>query len=106
MLTVREKVILTCLSESCDLKFFPRMVSILKSKKFDHAFQNTEILQIKSKSATSWEAHLVKNLSPVQETLVWSLDQEVLLEKGMATHSSILVWKILWTEEPGGLYSP
>ena len=101
MLTAREKVILTCLSESCDLKLFPRMVSILKSKQFDHALQNTEILQIKP--ATSWVAQRVKNLSPVQETLIWSLDQEVPLEKGMATHSSILVWKIPWTEEPGGL---
>ena len=36
-------------------------------------------------------------------TLVQSLGQEDLLEKGMATHSSILAWRILWTEEPGGL---
>ena len=36
---------------------------------------------------------------------VWSLDQEDSLEKGMATHSSILAWKIPWTEEPGGLQS-
>ena len=35
-----------------------------------------------------------------------SLDQEDPLEKGMATHSSILAWEIPWTEEPGGLYSP
>ena len=103
MLTVREKVILTCLSESCDLKFFPRMVSILKSKKFEHALQNTKIRQIKAKSATSLVAQMVKNLSPVQETLVWSLDQEVPLKKGMATRSSILVWKIPQTEEPSGL---
>ena len=38
-----------------------------------------------------------------QETWVWSLGQEDLLEKEMATHSSILAWKIPWTEEPGGL---
>ena len=37
--------------------------------------------------------------------LVWSLGQEDSLEKGMATHSSILVWRSLWTEEPGGLQS-
>ena len=36
---------------------------------------------------------------------VWSLGQENHLEKGMATHYSILAWRILWTEEPGGLYS-
>ena len=45
----------------------------------------------------------VKNLPAVQETWVQSLGQEDLLEKEMATHCSILAWKILWTEEPGGL---
>ena len=42
---------------------------------------------------------------PMQETLVWSLGGEHPLEKEMATHSSIFVWKIPWTEEPGGLQS-
>ena len=41
----------------------------------------------------------------MQETLVQSLCQEDPLEKGMATHSSILAWIIPWTEEPGGLLS-
>ena len=41
----------------------------------------------------------------MQETKVRSLGQEDLLEKGMATHSSILAWSILWTEEPGRLQS-
>ena len=41
----------------------------------------------------------------MQETLVWSLGQEDPLEKEMATYSSILVWRISWTEEPGGLQS-
>ena len=41
----------------------------------------------------------------MQETRVWSLGQEDPLEKGMATHSSILAWRIPWTEEPGGLQS-
>ena len=41
----------------------------------------------------------------MQETWVWSLGQEDLLEKGMATHSSILAWRISWTEEPGSLQS-
>ena len=45
------------------------------------------------------------SLSAVQETQVWSLGQEDLLEKGMATHSSILAWRIPWTEESGRLYS-
>ena len=48
---------------------------------------------------------MVKNLPAVQETQVQSLDQEDPLAKGMATHSSILIWRIPWTEEPGGLQS-
>ena len=50
-------------------------------------------------------AQLVKNLPVVQETRVRSLGWEDPLEKEMATHSSILAWKISWTEEPGGLHS-
>ena len=48
---------------------------------------------------------MVKNLPEVQETWVQSLVWEDRLEKGMATHSSILAWRPLWTEEPGGLQS-
>ena len=48
---------------------------------------------------------MVKNLPAMQETHVQSLDQEDPLEKGMATHSNILPWKISWTGEPGGLQS-
>ena len=48
---------------------------------------------------------VVKNLPAVQETWVQSLGQEDLLEKEMATHSSILAWRVSWTEEPGGLQS-
>ena len=48
---------------------------------------------------------LVKNLPVMWETWVRSLCQEDLLEEDMATHSSILVWKIPWTEEPGRLQS-
>ena len=50
-------------------------------------------------------AQLVKNLPAMQETWVRSLGQEDPLEKGMATHFSILAWGIPWTEEPGGLLS-
>ena len=46
---------------------------------------------------------MVKNLPAMQETQVSSLGQEHPLEKGMATHSSILDWKIPGTEKPGGL---
>ena len=48
---------------------------------------------------------LVKNLPTMQETQVQTLGQEDALEKEMATHCSILAWKIPWTEEPGGLQS-
>ena len=50
-------------------------------------------------------AQLVKNLPAMQETWVRFLGQENPLEKEMAIHSSILAWKIPWTEEPGGLQS-
>jgi len=49
--------------------------------------------------------HTVKNPPAVQETWVRSLGREDSLEKGMATHSSILAWRIPWTEESGGLQS-
>ena len=48
---------------------------------------------------------VVKNLPAMQETQVQSLGQEDLLEEGTATHSSVLAWRIPWTEEPGGLQS-
>ena len=48
---------------------------------------------------------MVKRLPAMQETLVRSLGQEDALEKETATHSSILAWKIPWTEEPGKLQS-
>ena len=50
-------------------------------------------------------AQTVKNLPSVQKTWLWSLGWEDPLEKGMATHSSILAWRIVWTEKPGGLQS-
>ena len=46
-----------------------------------------------------------KESAAIQETQVWSLSQEYLLEKGLATNSSIVAWEIPWTEEPGGLKS-
>ena len=50
-----------------------------------------------------WVAQTVNNLPAIQETWVHSLGQEDPLEKGMATYSSILAWRIPWTEEPHGL---
>ena len=53
-------------------------------------------------SIASLMALMVKNLPETQETLVRSLGREDPLEKEMATHSSIIAWRIPWTEEPGG----
>ena len=50
-------------------------------------------------------AHMLKNLPTVWETQVQSLSWEDPLEKGIATHSSILAWRVPWTEEPGGKQS-
>ena len=50
-------------------------------------------------------AEMVKNLPTMQETWVQSLGREDTLDQGMSTHSSILAWRIPWTEEPGGLQS-
>ena len=54
---------------------------------------------------TSLVAQMVKRLPTMWETRVQSLGQEDILEKEMATHSSILAWKIPWTEKPGRLQS-
>ena len=50
-------------------------------------------------------AQTIKNSPAIQETWVQSLGLEDSLGKAMATHSSILAWRISWTEEPGGLHS-
>ena len=54
-------------------------------------------------SKASLVAQLVKNFPAMQETQIPSLGQEDPLEKEIATHSSVLAWRIPWTEEPGGL---
>ena len=59
----------------------------------------------RDKNEDKFVAQSVTNLPAVQETWVRSLGWEDPLEKEMATHSSILAWKISWTEEPGGLQS-
>ena len=72
-------------------------------------FTRTQIFSIQSVSCFSVGASLVsqmvKNLSAMQDTWVWSLGWEDPLEKGTATHSSILAWRMPWTEEPGRLQS-
>ena len=54
---------------------------------------------------TSLVVQMVKNLPAMWETGVWSLGQEDPLQKGTATHSSIVAWRILWTGEPDGQQS-
>ena len=66
----------------------------------------SEIHPNKEKPGASLRAQQVKNTHSMKETLemqVWSLGQEDPLEEEMATHSSILAWKIPWREEPGRL---
>ena len=60
---------------------------------------------LRGETGSSLVAQMVKNLPAMQETWVQSLGWEDLLKEGMATHSSILAWRIPWTEEPGGLQS-
>ena len=58
-----------------------------------------------TKSGVSLVAHTVNNLPAMRETRLQSQGQEDPLEKGMVTHSTILAWRISWTEEPGELQS-
>ena len=60
-------------------------------------------LDLDMEQQTSLVAQMVKCLPTIRETQVQSLGWEDLLEKEMATHSNILAWKILWTEDPGRL---
>ena len=59
-----------------------------------------------SSNRVSLVAQMVKNLPAIQETRVQSLGGEDPVKKGMATHSSILAWRIPWTEKPGWGHSP
>ena len=83
----------------------------LLSRGLSRVFSNTTVRNYQFFSAqsslwpTSYMAQMVKNLPAMQETWFRSLGWEDPLEKGMATHSSILAWRIPWTEEPGRLQS-
>ena len=71
-----------------------------------YPFQTT--LVIEQEISPPWASlvvQMVKNLPAMQKTQVQSLGREDPLENRMATHSSILAWRIPWTEEPGGLQS-
>ena len=70
-----------------------------------HAFTLMLSDEFRAIYSISLVAQVVKDRPAMQETGVWSLGQEDPLEKEMATHSSILAWRIPWTEEPGSLQS-
>ena len=82
------------------------MTVSLKLKLSSPKIKNPISTQINITHTQLWASLVVqkvKNLPAMQETWVQSLGQEDPLEKGMATHSSILAWRIPWTKEPGGL---
>ena len=66
-------------------------------------FSQSKIQSSQSEEKDFPVGQMVKNLPAMQEIRVRSLDWEVPLEKGMAIHSSILAWRLPWTEKPGGL---
>ena len=68
-------------------------------------YQVDPLSEVKGFISSKLVAQMVKNLPAIQETWIQSLGQEDALQKGMATHSHILTWRIPWTEEPGGLQS-
>ena len=77
---------------------------MIRERKNKAQFLAAEV-ELSKRLLFSLVAQIVKNLPAVQETQVWSLGRKDPLEKGMATRSSILTWRIPWTEEPGGLQS-
>ena len=88
----------------------PHDTRCLQQFQASHTFSTASQVELKGSDGekcgwTSLVAQMVKYLLAMWETRVQSLDWRDLLEKEMATHSSILAWKIPWTEEPGGLQS-
>ena len=87
---------------------FQCMCTIIKNFNLNFYFTYSEVNYLVTSSysrGASLVAQWVKNLHALQETQVQFLGQEDPLEKEMAIHSSILAWRIPWTEEPGGLQS-
>ena len=80
----------------------PSGVALGKVPYYNHWNENIVLI---TRDWSSLVAHRVRNLPATQETWVRSLGREDTLEKGMATYSSILAWRISWTEEPGELHS-
>ena len=67
--------------------------------------ENILLLPVSFRVLAYLVAQMVKNLPTMQETWAQSLGRKDPMEKGMTTYSSVLVWRIPWTEEPGGLQS-
>ena len=86
---------------SCEI-FSDSIINLLNSTK---SYTVTQLVQYYWRCGASMVAQMVKNLPEMQDTWVQFLGQEDPLEKGMATHSSILAQGNSWTEEPGGLQS-
>ena len=82
-----------------------RDVKYLSQGHIPSKWQSSDLNPGNQRLEASLVAQMVKNLPAMQETWFWSLGWEDSLEKGMSTHSSILVWRIPWTEEPGRLQS-
>ena len=82
---------------------FPSYLDILNKRTLES--MNRNYMYLKIANWASLVAQRVKHLPAMRDTWVWSLSREDPLEKEMATHSSILAWRIPWTEEPGGLKS-
>ena len=78
---------------------------LMKGRHFIHTRTHTHTHTQTHTHKTSLVVQMVKNLPAMQETQVQSVGGEDLLEKEMATHSSILAWEFPWTKEPGGLQS-
>ena len=70
-----------------------------------HTHTHTHLITLPKDFGLPWWLRWVKNVPAMEETQVQSLGLEDLLEKGMVTHSSILAWRIPWTEEPGRMQS-
>ena len=85
------------------------MEAVLQTGELSRLIKGAQLANEKQVRFESWQpspgGSVIKNLSAVQETGARSLGWEDPLERGMETHSSILAWRISWTEEPGGLYS-
>ena len=101
----RNKSVLTCLFWNLSSHITPYCQCLLIRLLLPGDLEDRNYMSSTHVSWASLIVQLVKNLPAVQETWVWSLEMEDPLEREMATHSSILAWRMLWTEEAGRLQS-